>query len=280
MDACLCRQDGISTSLSIMVNQNSGITVTILGSGTCVPSLKRSSCSILLQIDSAKLLFDSGPGTMRRLLEADTTIFDLNFIFYSHFHPDHTAELVPLVFATKYPDGNRRKTPLTIIAGRGFDDFFAGLKSVYGQWIEPTPGMLKTMELANNSQDSHRFNDFMVESAPVEHNEESIAYRITSTDGYSVVYSGDTEYSENLITLSRKADLLICESAMPDDKGVKGHLTPSMAGQIATQAGVGKLVLIHFYPECDRVDIEKQCRETYSGALVLAEDLMRIEVNR
>ena len=261
-----------------MTTQKSGIIVTILGSGTCVPSLKRSSCSILIQIDGAHLLFDSGPGTMRRLLEADTTIFDLNYIFYSHFHPDHTAELVPLIFATKYPDGDRRKTPLTIVAGRGFEVFFAGLKSVYGQWIEPTPGMLKTREMANNSPDSLRFKNFMVESAPVEHNEESIAYRITSADGYSVVYSGDTDYSENLITLAQKADLLICESALPDDKGVKGHLTPSLAGTIATRAGIGKLVLTHFYPDCERVDIEQECRKTYSGALVLAEDLMRIEV--
>ena len=115
-----------------MTTQKSGITVTILGSGTCVPSLERSSCSIFLQIAGANLLFDSGPGTMRRLLEADTTTFDLDYIFYSHFHPDHTAELVPLIFATKYPDSNRRKTPLTIVAGRGFEDFFAGLRSVYG----------------------------------------------------------------------------------------------------------------------------------------------------
>ena len=261
-----------------MNTKRSNITVTILGSGTCVPSLKRSSCSILLQIDSTKLLFDSGPGTMRRLLETDTTIFDLDYIFYSHFHPDHTAELVPLILATKYPDGNRRQTPLTIVAGRGFDNFFSGLKSVYGQWIELVPEKLITMELANNSRDSRQFKNFMVESAPVEHNEESIAYRITTAGGYSVVYSGDTDYSENLIALAKKADLLICESALPDDTAVKGHLTPSLAGEIATQAGVGKLVLTHFYPECDRVDIEQECRKSYSGALVLAEDLLRLEI--
>jgi ribonuclease BN (tRNA processing enzyme) len=131
---------------------------------------------------------------------------------------------------------------------------------------------------AYNNGVGKQFKDFNVESAPVEHNEESIAYRITSAGGYSVVYSGDTDYSENLITLAKKADLLICESALPDDKGVKGHLTPSLAGEIATRAGVGKLVLTHFYPECDRADIEQECRKSYSGALVLAEDLMRLEV--
>ena len=71
--------------------ENQGLTVTILGSGTCVPSLQRGSCSVLVQIGNQHLLFDSGPGTMRRLLEAGTTIFDLDYLFYSHFHPDHSA---------------------------------------------------------------------------------------------------------------------------------------------------------------------------------------------
>ena len=58
-----------------MKNQKHGITVTILGSGTCVPSLKRSSCAVLMEVGGERLLFDSGPGTMRRLLEAETSIF-------------------------------------------------------------------------------------------------------------------------------------------------------------------------------------------------------------
>jgi ribonuclease BN (tRNA processing enzyme) len=261
-----------------MSPEKSGITVTILGSGTCVPSLQRRSCSVLMQIDTARLLFDSGPGTMRRLLEAGTTIFDLNYVFYSHFHPDHSAELVPLIFATKYPDGNRRQSPLTILAGRGFADFFAGLKAVYGKWIELAPGLLDFVELDNSLKDSRDFRDFTVESAPVEHNPESVAYRITSADGSSVVYSGDTDYSENLIELAKGADLLICESAQPDSLRVKGHLTPSMAGEMATRAAVRKLVLTHFYPDCEDADLAQECRKTYSGPLILAEDLIQIEV--
>jgi len=117
-----------------------------------------------------------------------------------------------------------------------------------------------------------------VESLPVDHNPESIAYRITSSGGISMVYSGDTDFSENLVTLSKDADLLICESALPDELKVKGHLTPSLAGEIAERANVRKLVLTHFYPECDQVDIEKECRKTYSGPLLLAEDLMQINL--
>ena len=80
------------------------IKVTILGSGTCVPSLKRSSCSVLMDINGTKLLFDLGVGTMRRLLEAGTIISEISHLFFSHLHPDHTGEFVPFLFATKYPE--------------------------------------------------------------------------------------------------------------------------------------------------------------------------------
>lgn len=254
-------------------------TVTILGSGTCVPSLNRSSCSVLVEIEGSKLLFDSGAGTMRRLLETGTTIFEISHIFYSHFHPDHTSELIQLLFANKYPDSMRRKQPLTIIAGDGFSNFLSGLQAAYGNWIELAAGMLKTIELYTNGSDSRNFKKFTVNSVPVEHNDESLAYRITGPDEKSVVYSGDTDYSDNLVHLAKDSDLLICESALPDQLKVDGHLTPSLAGKIATRANVKKLVLTHFYPECEQADIVKECRKTYSGPLVLAEDLLKIQLD-
>ena len=261
-----------------MVTNTSGITVTILGSGTCVPSLKRSSCSVLMQTGASRLLFDSGPGTMRRLLEAQTTIFDLTHIFYSHFHPDHTGEFVPFIFATKYPDGSRRKIPLTVTGGRGLLNFYECLKRVYGPWIELTPGLFELIECDNKNADAITFEDFTVNTAPVEHNEESIAFRVISTDGFSAVYTGDTDYSETIIDLAKDADLMICECAFPDKLRTKGHLTPSLAGDLAAKAGVRKLVLTHFYPQCEKEDIAAECRQSYSGPLVLAEDLMEIKI--
>jgi ribonuclease BN (tRNA processing enzyme) len=258
---------------------NSGkLSITILGSGTCVPSLKRSSCSVLMRTGDQILLFDSGSGTMRRLLEAGVEIYDVSFVFYSHFHPDHTGELASFLFSNKYPDESRRKTPLTMAAGRGFLEFFENLKRVYGHWIEPDSGLLDIVEFDNTRRDARQYEDFTVETLPMAHNPESIAYRITGSGGASAVYSGDTDFSDNLVTLSKNADLLICESALPDELKVKGHLTPSQAGEIASRANVGKLVLTHFYPECDGVDIEKECRKTYAGPLILAEDLMEIEI--
>jgi len=252
------------------------LTITVLGSGTCVPSLKRSSCSILVETQDLKLLFDSGAGTMRRLLESGTTIFEISHIFYSHFHPDHTAELVPILFASKHSTLGERKTPLTIIAGKGFAAFFKGLIDVYGHWIELAPGLLKSIELDNSSFDTHEFEEFAISCAPMRHNPESLSFKITTSNGKSLVYSGDTDYNDNLISLAKDAHILICESSFPDKMKKAGHLTPSLAGTIATKAGVKKLMLTHFYPECDTVDIEKECRKTYKGPLLLAEDLIKI----
>jgi ribonuclease BN (tRNA processing enzyme) len=252
--------------------------VTILGSGTCVPSLKRGACAVLMSIGATNLLFDSGPGTMHRLLSAGLEIFDVDVICYSHFHPDHSGELVPFIFATKYPDSNRRDKVLTIGAGNGFLNFLNGLKAVYGESLALPEGMLRIIELDNKGADSRQFASFTMQTMPMKHREESIGYRITDSDGKSIVYSGDTDVTDNLVSLAAGADLLICESAMPDALKVPGHLTPSLAGDIAARANVKKLVLTHLYPECDQVDLKAQCRRTYKGPLMIAEDLMRIEV--
>lgn len=252
--------------------------ITILGSGTCVPSLKRSSCSVLVQIDTTVLLFDSGPGTMRRLLEAGVTIDKITYVFFSHLHPDHSGELVPFLFATKYPESYRRRLPFTIVAAKGFSGFYEKLRLAYGQWIELVPGIMKIVELDNKGRDHLDCGSFDVDSLPMSHTDESLAYRITTSRGVSIVYSGDTDVCENLVTLAEEADVLICESALPDEMKVPGHLTPSLAGKIATRAGVKKLVLTHFYPECDSVDLSAQCLKTYQGPLLLARDMMEIEL--
>ena len=253
--------------------------VTIIGSGTCVPSLTRSASSILLEIGRQKLLFDSGPGTMRRLLENGTAIHEITHLVYTHHHPDHTSELVPLLFASKYSGANQRDIPLTILSGKGFSTFFKKLEAAYGHWIQLAPGMMNIIEMDTATADRIEFPDFTVDSIPVEHNPESLAFRISNAGGRSVVVSGDTDYTANLVTLAADTDLLICESALPDDRKAPGHLTPSLAGKIASQSRAKKLVLTHFYPECEQVDIAKQCRSTYSGALLLAEDLMKIAIN-
>lgn len=257
------------------MREEAKVVVTILGSGTCVPSLRRSSCSVFVKAGDAGLLFDTGAGTIRRLLEAGFVPGDVTHICYSHLHPDHTGELGSFLFSSRYPEDLRRTRPLTIVAGRGFSGFYQRWKGLYGEWIDLDPGLLKIVELDNGGVDHFEAEGFGLETTPVEHREESLAFRVTFAGGGVFVYSGDTDVSENLVALARGADLFVCESALPDAMKVPGHLTPSLAGGIAARAGVKKLVLTHLYPECEKVDIAKECRNTYDGSLVLAEDLMK-----
>jgi ribonuclease BN (tRNA processing enzyme) len=65
---------------------------------------------------------------------------------------------------------------------------------------------------------------------------------------------------------------------MPEGSKIPGHLVPSEAGTIAQQARVKKLVLTHFYPPSDEVDVAEQASRTFSGEVIRAADLMVIHV--
>ena len=254
------------------------ISLTILGSGTCVPSLDRSSCALLVELQYSKLLFDIGAGTIRRLLESKTEIAQVSHILVSHFHPDHTGELASFLFSSKYASTGARIAPLTLIGGRGLHVFLQSLSTAYRHWIELKPDLINIIELDTIDKDAWTFKDFSVTSLPVNHNDESIAYRIESSTGKTIVYSGDTDYCDTLVEIAKDADVFVCECSFPDPMKVSGHLTPSLAGEIASKANVSQLVLTHFYPQCDMTDIEKQCRKTYKGSLFLARDLLKIHV--
>lgn len=252
----------------------------ILGSGTIVPSLARSACSVLVKIDNTRIVLDTGPGTMHRLLEAQTTIFEVSHIFYSHFHPDHIGELVTFLFATKYPDTQRRTLPLTLVGGPGFGRLWQGLQGVFGDWMNLDGNLLTRHEITDPNTGWLDFGHFSVRACAAAHRPESLAYRIELSDGRSLVYSGDTDYSEDLIALAKGSDLLLCECSMPDDMKMPGHLTPSLAGRMANAAGVKKLVLTHLYPPCDQVDLIDQCRRTYGGPVEKAKDLMTLDISQ
>lgn len=248
--------------------------LTILGSGTIVPSLTRAPPAYILRVAGKRLLIDLGPGTPRRMVEAGASILDTDVICLSHFHPDHVADFVPLIFASKYAVGNYRTRDLTVIAPPGFGEFYAGLIEVFGDWIVPEAYRLDIREADGTAVD---LGSCLVTTAPANHNPESIAYRFEG-DGTALVYSGDTDWSHDLIALARGADLLLLECSFPDDMKVPGHLTPSEAGRLARDAGVSHLVLTHFYPPMEDVDIVSLVGGFFSGRITVAEDLMVIPV--
>jgi len=246
----------------------------IIGSGTGIPSLRRGSPGLVVLSDSATLLIDSGPGALRKMLEVGITYQDIDILLYTHIHPDHVSDLVHVLFACKYADLPREKE-LLCIGGPGFKSYFEKLKNLYGHWIEPQSYPLVIKEA---SQEPFPYRDLRISSKPMAHISESVGYRIEFKDGRSMAVSGDTDYCQNIIDLASEVDLLVLECSFPDGKKVEGHLTPSLAGRIASESRCKKLLLTHLYPVCDQFDIVSQCKQIYPGQVILGEDLMRIQI--
>ena len=129
--------------------------VTILGTGTAVPSLGRLSFAYLLSTDSGRMLIDVGPSVVRRLLETGHTLHEVNAIILTHFHPDHTADLSTFLFASNYGDPER-SIPLTFAGGRGVRLFYRRLARLY-PWILPNKYELRIRVLGTNNGGSEMF---------------------------------------------------------------------------------------------------------------------------
>jgi len=251
-----------------------GMSVTVLGSGTCVPSTRRSSPALLVSSESKLLLLDIGSGTLRRLAEAKISIHDIDLIFLSHFHPDHCADLVPFLFATKYAFAQTRTKALNLAGGPGLHDLLHGLQKVFGRWIVPEGYPFHLHE----AKGMIPFENFILKTLPLTHSESSIALRVEIPGGKALVYSGDTDYCENIVALAKNADLLILECSLPEEMKVEGHLFPSLAGRIARESLCKRLLLTHFYPPCDEQDLAREVAKEFAGEIILAEDLIEIEV--
>lgn len=247
--------------------------ITILGSGTCVPSLERSASCIWVRSGNTRILIDAGIGCTRRLLEAGGHIKDLDGIFLTHFHPDHSAELVPILFSLKY-SGFIADKKITLTGGYGFKSFCLGLSGVYGKWIDCS-GYLDIKEL---KPQSFEFGDFVIETFHVEHRPESLAYKITDKSGHSFVFSGDMDLTSGFEDFCKGTDILIMEASTPDNMKVKGHITPFIAAETAGASGCKKLILTHFYPQCDVKDFLDNARKIYKEEIILAKDLMEIRL--
>ncbi len=249
----------------------------ILGSGTSIPMTDRASPSLALIVNNRPILFDMGPGTVRQLIKAGLDFEKINQIFITHFHPDHTADLIHFLFATRNPSILKHRHPFVINGPEGLNELVRNLQSAYENWLTLPSEIMDIEEFAIGKITQRDYDDFRIISCPTNHTSHSIAYRV-ETSGKTFVYSGDTGYCDDIVTLAEKADTLVLECALPDGNEMEGHLTPSLAGKIATLANVKQLLLTHFYPECLATDIESQCRKTFQGELVLGRDLLKIRI--
>jgi ribonuclease BN (tRNA processing enzyme) len=247
---------------------------TVIGSGTALPSRERGSPCHHLRVGSDQVVFDLGSGSVRQLWKRGVDVRDVTVLALSHFHPDHTADLVPLLFALRNPEF-ARPGRLKLLGPRGLKEYFGSLEKIFADWIHP-PALALTIE--ETTAAPFEFGDWRVEVALTGHTADSVAFRVESSEGSSVVYGGDSSFSESVIELAQGASLLVLECSFPEGHPAEGHLTPSRAALMASRAGVPRLLLTHFYPEAEGADLLSPARQHYAGELLLAVDGLTLEV--
>ena len=157
--------------------------------------------------------------------------------------------------------------------GEGFADFFDALKNAYGDWILP-----EGLSLEELGEGTRNLGAFTMTASRVPHIESSLAYRIEA-EGKTLVYSGDTNYSEAVIELARDADALIIECALPDEQSKRsGHLTPPEVIEIANKSGARRIIVTHLYPVCDEMSVVERIRKSVRAEVIEARDLLQIEI--
>ncbi len=247
----------------------------VLGSGTCVPSLKRNAPGYYLQAGDTEILVDCGSGILLQLERAGKSYKDIDALFITHIHPDHISDLMPLIHALLATPKFKRYKDLFLVGPKGFKSFYEkNIASIMGK---PETFSIRVIEIGGESKNSQMdFAPFKVLSAKTIHSEHSIAYRIEQGNK-SVVITGDADYDRGIIELSKNADLLIIDCSFPDSMKATGHMSAKECGLVAKNARVKKLLLSHLYPvdtpDADRLE---ECKEVFDGHVSLAEDLMEL----
>ncbi|MEJ8819279.1 MBL fold metallo-hydrolase [Lacibacter sp. H407] len=282
------------------------ITVTLLGTGAPQPTIDRFGAATLVEAGGRYFLFDCGRGVTQRLWQKKIGAGKVNYLFLTHLHSDHIVGIPDLWLLGLMPGtfGNRKQA-LEVYGPAGTNDMIQGLKLAY-QWdIKTRVAEYPSADSGSNVKANdvregvvYDKNGVKITAFWVNHSDiidSALGYRLDYM-GRSVVISGDTRYSENLIQYSKGADLLIHEViAIREDvaatqplarKIINFHTTPEDAGKIFALAKPKLAVYTHVAiptldpskPPLTTDDIIARTRKYYSGQLAVGEDLMVIEI--
>lgn len=272
--------------------------VVLLGTGTPVPRVERAGPSTLVEAGSEKLLFDCGREATLRLTQIHLSPSDVTAVFFTHLHSDHIVGF-PDFLLTGWTALTRRTRPVIVFGPAGTRDMMANLEKAYAEdiRIRIADENLPREGVEVNATDIvpgvvYEKNGVKVTAFDVDHGpmiKPSFGYRIDYA-GHSVVLSGDTRFSENVIRAAAGADVLVHEVMDADPARVKGserferivahHTSPKEAGTVFSRVKPKLAVYSHIGFIGDRTasDIVRQTRATYAGPLVVGADLMTIDV--
>lgn len=241
--------------------------VFILGSGTLLSSPDRNPSGYLLTEKNQLALMDCGPGILRRLKETNTDLLALETIFLTHFHVDHCGDVLA-VLLTRYlldPDANDH---LQIVGPPGLSDWFGTQASWQGTWLNDHQPQLIEMK-----GQSIQWAGLSVHSCKTMHTENSIGYIVD--DGKGWFYSGDTDYSEELIECVSGVHTAIMECSLPEGMKMSGHLVPAEVALLAGKAGFKRLILTHLYPFNERPELVREVAGQFKGEIIVARDFQQ-----
>jgi ribonuclease BN (tRNA processing enzyme) len=250
--------------------------LTILGSGTVVPSGSRNSAGYFVELPDVRIMMDCGAGTVHALARFGLPWEQMTHLFISHFHVDHIGELASLLFAFRYGMKTNRSEPFTIIGPLGLDRVIDGLKMAFGpkHFEAKFPVNLRTITPGERLELG---SDSTLSVAKTPHTQESLAVRIESR-GRVLCYTGDTDYSEDLADFLSKADVLISECSLREPREGVRHLSVRQAARLAAKSEVAKLIVNHFYFEVDETELKRELEREYSGEVIIGRDGLVVEV--
>jgi ribonuclease Z len=245
----------------------------ILGSSNAIASKDSENTHMVLVGAKRIVLVDCVNNPVRRLEHANVDFMDLTDLILTHFHPDHVSG-VPLLLMDMWLRG--RQKPINIYGLHYTLDRIEKLMEMYSWESWPNFFSVAFHRLPTRENISLLdCNEFKVFSSPVRHLIPTIGLRFEFKNNKKVLtYSCDTEPCEEVVRLASGADILIHEATGAS----RGHSSAEQAGQIASQAEVRKLYLIH-YPtgEFTNNDLIAKARKHFQGEVDLATDFMKLD---
>jgi ribonuclease BN (tRNA processing enzyme) len=249
--------------------------LTTIGTGTVAPHPTRVCAAHLVEAGDVRLLMDCGFGAVHRMATLGIAWESITHVALTHFHADHTGDLPLLLMAWRYGTLPPRTMPVTVLGPPGTLVLIDRLAGAFGDWIRNPDYPLVIEELAPDA--FRTIGEATLGARKVPHTEESVAYSVEA-GGRRLVYTGDTAFEEGLAQWAAGSDVLLAECSLPADMALPTHLTPDECGQLAAIAVPERLVLTHFYPPVEQVDIAAIVRERFAGTVVLAEDGWSLDI--
>jgi len=252
--------------------------LTILGSGTSVPHPERASSSYWLETSKGTVLLDASTDAPHRMAEEQLDWPNLDAIWISHFHLDHTGGLTPFLFGMKWaPQTQTRTKPLRIHGPAGLRRLVEAVNDSNNYSLFEQLFRIEIVEVGPN-EDFDILPGLSASTLSTPHTKESLALRLKDEDSKLFVYTSDTGFSEDLALFAKDAALLLMECSFRRNKTVQKHLELADAMRVAHDCAPEKLVLTHLYAQWDNVDLAAEARALWSGETIEAKDGLVLEI--